>query len=159
MLCGTDPHPELFRAKKYKIQEHFLTKQDFVHMMRNLPEKVSEEDIEEMFSYADKDQDGKISYSEFQVMINPPQPQPPPRPDLKDLESKACKTELRVDGKIRPVIAETLVDNGRHSEVKQEEQEVVKVSGSDWDHDGLLPLSLENIKLHNKITKNISLKK
>ena len=25
-----------------------------------------------MFSYADKDGDGKISYQEFQVMINPP---------------------------------------------------------------------------------------
>ena len=76
MLCGTDPHPEHFRAKKYRIQEHFITRQDFAHIMRNLPEKVSEEDIEEMFSFADKDQDGKISYAEFQVMICPQQPRP-----------------------------------------------------------------------------------
>ena len=34
--------------------------------------QVSEEDIESMFSYADRDGDGKISYQEFQVMINPP---------------------------------------------------------------------------------------
>ena len=27
MLCGTDPFPELFRAKKYKIQQKFLTRQ------------------------------------------------------------------------------------------------------------------------------------
>ena len=46
-------------------------------MMRNLPEKVSEEDIEEMFSYADQDRDGKLSYSEFQVMINPLPPLQP----------------------------------------------------------------------------------
>ena len=34
--------------------------------------KVSEDDIEEMFSFADKDKDGKISFMEFQLMINPP---------------------------------------------------------------------------------------
>ena len=38
--------------------------------------QVSEEDIEEMFTYADKDCDGKISYLEFQAMINPPKPPP-----------------------------------------------------------------------------------
>ena len=27
-----------------------------------------------MFTYADKDGDGKISYNEFQAMINPPKP-------------------------------------------------------------------------------------
>ena len=36
--------------------------------------QVSDEDIEEMFNYADKDCDGKISYLEFQTMINPPKP-------------------------------------------------------------------------------------
>ena len=40
MLCGTDPLPELYRAKKYKINDHFLTKKDFQHMMMNLPEEV-----------------------------------------------------------------------------------------------------------------------
>ena len=43
MLCGTDPLPELYRAKKYKINDHFFTKKDFQHIMRNLPEKVSED--------------------------------------------------------------------------------------------------------------------
>ena len=27
-----------------------------------------------MFAYADRDKDGKISYTEFQAMINPPKP-------------------------------------------------------------------------------------
>ena len=30
--------------------------------------------IEEMFSYADADHDGRINWSEFQTMINPPHP-------------------------------------------------------------------------------------
>ena len=33
---------------------------------------MSEEDMEEMFTCADKDSDGKISYEEFQAMLNPP---------------------------------------------------------------------------------------
>ena len=56
MLCGTEPFPEKFKAKKvivnifiqlekmflfqYKIHEHFITKKNFFHMMTNLPEKV-----------------------------------------------------------------------------------------------------------------------
>ena len=58
-----------------------------MQMMTNLPEqvkceekmrflifslKVSEEEIEEMFTFADKDKDGRISYTEFQMMMNPP---------------------------------------------------------------------------------------
>jgi Ca2+-binding EF-hand superfamily protein len=45
---------------------------------------VSEEDIEEMFTFADKDGDGKISYTEFQIMINPPKPPEQPRPTLAE---------------------------------------------------------------------------
>jgi hypothetical protein len=41
MLCGTDPFPEFFRAKKYKIREKFLTKNDFKFIMNNLPIPVS----------------------------------------------------------------------------------------------------------------------
>ena len=44
--------------------------------------QVDEEDIEEMFSYADKDKDGKISYLEFQAMINPPKPPTEPTTSL-----------------------------------------------------------------------------
>ena len=40
MLCGTEPFPELFRAKKYKINDNFLYKNDFIHMMTNLPVQV-----------------------------------------------------------------------------------------------------------------------
>ena len=62
MICGTDPYPTNFRAKKYKIKDKFFSKEDFQFMMRNLPVPVEEEEIDEMFEFADKDKDGKISY-------------------------------------------------------------------------------------------------
>ena len=37
MLCGTEPHPKDFKAKKYKLEKHSLSKEDFVHIMKNLP--------------------------------------------------------------------------------------------------------------------------
>jgi len=85
MLCGTEPFPETFRAKKYKLHSNFFTKKDFFHVMLNLPVEVSEVDIEEMFTYADQDRDGRISYDEFQTMINPPKPPEPPKPTMADL--------------------------------------------------------------------------
>ena len=62
VICGTDPYPKNFRAKKYKIKEKFFTKADFQLMMRNLPVPVNEDDIDAMFDFADKDRDGKINY-------------------------------------------------------------------------------------------------
>ena len=40
---------------------------EFSHIMRSLPVCVTEDDIEQMFTYADKDGDGQLSYSEFQA--------------------------------------------------------------------------------------------
>ena len=40
MLCGTEPFPETFRAKKYKLHSNFFTKKDFFHVMLNLPVEV-----------------------------------------------------------------------------------------------------------------------
>ena len=69
MMCGTEPYPTDFRAKKYKLNKHYLTKEDFKHVMKNLPVPVADEDIEEMFEFADKNKDGKLSYKEFEVLI------------------------------------------------------------------------------------------
>ena len=38
-------------------------------MMRNLPVPVSEEEINEMFDFADKDKDGKINYRYINIKI------------------------------------------------------------------------------------------
>ena len=62
MLCGTEKFPEKYRAKKYKIHQKFLTREEFRFIMRNLPVSVSEQEIEEMFAIADTDRDEKISY-------------------------------------------------------------------------------------------------
>jgi hypothetical protein len=59
-----------------------------------LPIQVQLEDIEEMFSYADQDCDGKISWSEFQTMINPPKPPELPKPTLADLAVKVKMEKL-----------------------------------------------------------------
>ena len=67
VLCGTEPHPVRFRAKKYKVQEKCFSLSEFRNMMSHLPEQVSEEEIEEMFSAADRNNDGKISWEEFLV--------------------------------------------------------------------------------------------
>merc|ERR1719232_1515479 len=72
VLCGTKPFSDKYKARKYKVQEQFLTKVDFYFIMRNLPVKVSDQDIAEMFSAADTDQDGRISWSEFQAMARIP---------------------------------------------------------------------------------------
>ena len=75
-------------------------------MMRNLPVPVTEEDIDAMFDFADKDRDGKINYrftfylvkmrsvftkwslffSEFETMINPKIYRPPPKFSFRNLK-------------------------------------------------------------------------
>ena len=164
MLCGTDPFPEHFRAKKYKIHDHFLTKQDFFHMMKNLPEKVSDEDIEEMFEFADANGDGKISYEEFQIMINPPKPKEIPRPKLSDYQLQEKKEIKIVKNQTKPLIktipeevkkaAKTMTgkDNKHNADGNKMENE----NRNETDHPQLL--SKENIKIHNNITKDIPFK-
>jgi len=84
-LCGTDPHPVQFRAKKYKVDQRFIEKKDFLEMMQLLPIPVDPMEAEEMFDFADKDKDSKIGWEEFQIMINPPPPPKPPTPHKEEL--------------------------------------------------------------------------
>ena len=67
ILCGTEPLPTNRRAKKYKLNNNYLSRREFFMIMRSLPENVPDNDIQEMFEFADKDQDGRISFAEFQV--------------------------------------------------------------------------------------------
>lgn len=84
-LCGTDAHPVQFRAKKYKVDQRFIEKKDFLAMMQLLPIPVDPAEAEEMFDFADKDKDSKIGWEEFQIMINPPPPPKPPTPHKDQL--------------------------------------------------------------------------
>merc|ERR1719510_1782530 len=54
ILCGTEPFPTKYKAKKYKLHDHFITKKAFVDMMNNLPEKVSKADIDMMNNLPEK---------------------------------------------------------------------------------------------------------
>ena len=70
-----------------------------------------------MFSYADQDKDGQISFSEFQVMINPPRPKETVRPDIVELHSKTGPAGRRNNGvsggeKKKPERRRTIVENG-----------------------------------------------
>jgi len=85
MMCGTEPYPADFRAKKYKLNKHFLTKDDFKHIMKNLPVPVADEDIEEMFEFADKNRNGRLSYKEFEVMVKPQTPPEVTKPHITDI--------------------------------------------------------------------------
>lgn len=43
VLCGTKPFSDKFKAKKYKLQDQYLLKKDFVYIMKNLPEEVKKQ--------------------------------------------------------------------------------------------------------------------
>ena len=47
-----------------------MNKEDFAFIMRNLPVPVAEAEIDEMFQFADKNQDGKLSFAEFEHVIS-----------------------------------------------------------------------------------------
>ena len=51
------------------VQEKSFSLVEFRNMMSHLPEHVSDAEIEEMFSFADKNNDGRISWEEFLVII------------------------------------------------------------------------------------------
>ena len=85
MMCGTDPYPKEFKAKKYKLEKHAIAKEEFTFIMKNLPVPVLDTDIDEMFEFADKNKDGQLSFSEFELMINPPAPPEIARPHVTDL--------------------------------------------------------------------------
>ena len=36
VLCGTKPFSDKFKAKKYKLQDQYLSKKDFVYIMKNV---------------------------------------------------------------------------------------------------------------------------
>ena len=77
--------------------------------------QVSEEDIEEMFAYADKDSDGKISYTEFQTMINPPKP--PPEQQVVKAATTAKRVTIQTSGQSDNSINTEEPLNRKHQEL------------------------------------------
>ena len=58
---------------------------DFTHIMKNLPVPVLDSDIEEMFTFADSDGDGRLSFKEFEVMVLPQEPPAVTKPHITDI--------------------------------------------------------------------------
>ena len=106
--------------------------------------KVCEEYIEEMFTFADKDCDGKISYKEFQTMINPPKPPPEhhknhPVPTVN--KSVTIKTEENSNNKTK-----------EQSEMKSQIHEDMNTK----NHSGVKTIDNKDIKTaEHEITKTV----
>ena len=61
-LVGPKCYPPSQVAALYNINKEFLTFEQFKTIMQNLPEYVSDDDVKTMFGFADKDNNGYISY-------------------------------------------------------------------------------------------------
>ena len=61
-LVGPKCYPPSQVAALYNINKEFLTFDQFKTIMQNLPEYVSDDDVKTMFGFADKDNNGYISY-------------------------------------------------------------------------------------------------
>ena len=112
--------------------------------------QVSEEDIEEMFTFADKDGDGMISYAEFQVMINPPKPPEPPKPTLADLAKKTKMEDKKASTKGKAKEPQPL------SVAKAKSPEPIPFPATKVPEPQTL--SVANILIHNAKTKDSPLK-
>ena len=101
-----------------------------------------------MFTFADKDCDGKISYTEFQIMISPPKPPEAPRPTLADLARKT-KMEDEKESKTQKPKEPQAVTGVEKSESKKSPATTIP-----YPH----TLSVANISIHNAKTKDSPLK-
>ena len=79
--------------------------------------QVADSEIDEMFSYADADQDGRINWSEFQTMINPPKPPP------EQLQTQPTQTRKRVTIKTPEHCSKQTKEN---TEIEAEEQNIME---------------------------------
>ena len=85
-------------------------------MMSQLPEHVADQEIEEMFKFADRDEDGKIGWEEFLLMITPVKMVEAEKPRLmkpavrtteeNSWETDTNKKKVRLDYKSAPEYSE-----------------------------------------------------
>ena len=101
-----------------------------------------------MFCCADKDGDGKISYTEFKIMINPPKRPEQPRPTLADLARKTQMEERKETDKMKIDKAQTTTVTDK-TESKTSPGTTIPEPQT---------LSVANILIHNANTKNAPLK-
>jgi calmodulin len=70
-LQDTDSEAELLEAFKVfdKDGNGFISAEELRHVMTNLGEKLTDEEVNEMIREADQDGDGQVDYSEFVKMM------------------------------------------------------------------------------------------
>ncbi|XP_064622657.1 caltractin ICL1b-like [Lineus longissimus] len=70
-VVGTDPEEEIRDAFRVfdKDNNGFITAVELRHVMSNLGEKLTDEEVDEMVTEADLDGDGRIDYDEFAKMM------------------------------------------------------------------------------------------
>eukprot|EP00249_Psilotum_nudum_P012010 c23528_g1_i1 orf=199-648(+) len=70
-MKDTDPEEELKEAFKVFDQDHngYITASELSHVMINLGEKLTEEEVWQMIREADADGDGQVNYDEFVRMM------------------------------------------------------------------------------------------
>lgn len=70
-----DPDSEAEIREAFKVFDKdgkgFITAVDLRHVMTNLGEKMTDEEVNEMIREVDVDRDGQINYEEFVVMMTP----------------------------------------------------------------------------------------
>ena len=101
--------------------------------------QVSEEYIEEMFSYVDNDVDDNRTYTEFKTMVHPPKP---PRPTLADLVRKTQTQESQETDKMKP----------------KEEQTTTVTDNTENMLCPVTTIHVANILIHNASAKDAQLK-
>ncbi|KAF9667482.1 hypothetical protein SADUNF_Sadunf15G0027600 [Salix dunnii] len=71
LYCDTDSEEELKEAFKVfdKDQNGYISAAELRHVMTNLGEKLTDEEVEEMIREADVDGDGQVNYEEFVRMM------------------------------------------------------------------------------------------
>ena len=73
-MKDTDSEEDLVEAFRVFDREGtgFITASELAHVMTNLGEKLTNEEIDEMISEADMDGDGRLGYDDFVAMMSLP---------------------------------------------------------------------------------------
>ena len=95
-------------------------------MMSQLPEHVSDQEIEEMFQFADRDDDGQISWEEFLLMITPVKLVEADKPRLVRPPVRLEETNSEADTKKKVSLHCKSVENLRAPEKSEMEKELLE---------------------------------
>ena len=72
LIKNADSHSDIIEAFKIfdKDGNGYINAAEFRHVMSNLGEKLTEQEVDELIKEADKDGDGQVNYDEFVNMMH-----------------------------------------------------------------------------------------